>query len=285
MVALTGGPEGEHADPARGPDRRPVGRRRPAGRARDPVRRADRGRPGGAGRAAPAGRVARRHLPPGRRRQHPRGPAQLRPGRERHPAGARAPAAGPGCPRCSPGPGSAPRTIRGSGDIDVHIVTHAQMGRGRGLPRSRGGLTAAAPAGRIRAGRCSCPLLTLVLAALRGQLNLTSDVLILPGRGDRRGPGRRLRARRSWWRWPGRCCSTTTSPRRSTQWTIAEANNALALVVFVAVGLIVSSVVDRAARRTRQAARASAESELLVTTAGSVLRGAAGGRGGAGPGP
>ena len=40
------------------------------------------------------------------------------------------------------GPGFGARTIRGSGDIDVHIVTHGQMGRGRGLlPRSRGGLT------------------------------------------------------------------------------------------------------------------------------------------------
>src|SRR6266852_1699029 len=40
------------------------------------------------------------------------------------------------------GPGFGSRTIRGSGDIDVHIVTHAHMGRGRGLlPRSRGGLT------------------------------------------------------------------------------------------------------------------------------------------------
>ena len=55
--------------------------------------------------------------------------------------------------------------------------------------------------------------------------------------------------------------------------TIAEANNALALVIFVAVGLVVSSLVDGAARRSHQAARASAESELLVTTAGSVLRG------------
>ena len=57
------------------------------------------------------------------------------------------------------------------------------------------------------------------------------------------------------------------------QWTIAEANNALALGIFVAVGLAVSSVVDGAARRSKQAARASAESELLVTAAGSVLRG------------
>src|SRR6202046_2458822 len=38
------------------------------------------------------------------------------------------------------GPGVSNRTIRGSGDIDVHMVTHAQMGRGRGLPRATGGL-------------------------------------------------------------------------------------------------------------------------------------------------
>src|SRR5436190_6233270 len=31
------------------------------------------------------------------------------------------------------GPGIGARTIRGSGDIDVHIVTHSRMGRGRGL--------------------------------------------------------------------------------------------------------------------------------------------------------
>ena len=43
--------------------------------------------------------------------------------------------------------------------------------------------------------------------------------------------------------------------------------------MFVAVAILVSSVVDIAARRSRQAARANAESELLTTTAGSVLRG------------
>ena len=55
--------------------------------------------------------------------------------------------------------------------------------------------------------------------------------------------------------------------------TIQQANNALALAVFVIVGLLVAWVVDIAARRTLQAARANAESELLTTTAGSVLRG------------
>jgi two-component system sensor histidine kinase KdpD len=57
------------------------------------------------------------------------------------------------------------------------------------------------------------------------------------------------------------------------QFTISQANNALAIGVFVVVAILVSSVVDTAARRTRQAARANAESELLTTTAGSVLRG------------
>ena len=55
--------------------------------------------------------------------------------------------------------------------------------------------------------------------------------------------------------------------------TISEPNNALALVVFIVVAALVSSVVDLAARRTRQAARATAESETLATLAGSVLRG------------
>ncbi len=53
--------------------------------------------------------------------------------------------------------------------------------------------------------------------------------------------------------------------------TIADTNNALALLVFVLVAMLVSSVVDLAARRTRQAARAAAESRTLANLAGSVL--------------
>jgi two-component system sensor histidine kinase KdpD len=43
--------------------------------------------------------------------------------------------------------------------------------------------------------------------------------------------------------------------------------------VYVAIAVAVSAVVDMAARRTRQAARASAEASTLATVAGSVLRG------------
>ena len=54
---------------------------------------------------------------------------------------------------------------------------------------------------------------------------------------------------------------------------INEPNNALSLVVFLIVAVVVATVVDYAARRSKQAARASSESDLLVTTAGSILRG------------
>jgi two-component system, OmpR family, sensor histidine kinase KdpD len=170
------------------------------------------------------------------------------------------------------GPGIGARTIRGSGDIDVHIVTHAHMGRGRGLPRSRGGLTMRRQLMGYVLAAALCPLLTLVLASLRGQLNLTSDVLsflvavIVVALVGGFVPAVLVAI-------AGSLLLNYYFTPPLHRWTIAEANNALALGVFVAVALIVSTVVDRAARRTRQAARASAESELLVTTAGSVLRG------------
>ena len=60
------------------------------------------------------------------------------------------------------------------------------------------------------------------------------------------------------------------------KWTIAEHNNIVAIAAFIIVAATVSLVVELAARRTTQAARASAESETLATLAGSVLRGRTG---------
>jgi two-component system, OmpR family, sensor histidine kinase KdpD len=170
------------------------------------------------------------------------------------------------------GPGVSNRTVRESGDIDVHIVTHSYAGRGRGLPQARGGL----PLPRQIIGYALAvalpPLLTLLLANLRGQLNLTTDMLVfLAGVVTVALVGGFI---------PAVLAAVIGSLLLNYyftppvhQWTIAQANNALALIIFVAVGLAVSSVVDTAAKRTKQAARASAESELLRTTAGSVLRG------------
>ena len=57
------------------------------------------------------------------------------------------------------------------------------------------------------------------------------------------------------------------------RFTISEANNALALAVFVLVSVLVAALLDRAERRRRQAVRASSEAELLATVAVSALRG------------
>jgi two-component system sensor histidine kinase KdpD len=170
------------------------------------------------------------------------------------------------------GPGFGQRTIRGSGDIDVHIVTHSHMGRGRGLPRAGGGLTLRRQLAGYLLAVVLAPLLTIVLTSDRGGINLISDVLIylvavivvaLVGGFV-----------------PAVLLAIASSLLLNFyyvppihKFTIAEVNNALALGVFVVVALLVSSVVDIAARRTRQAARAGAESALLATTAGSVLRG------------
>jgi len=170
------------------------------------------------------------------------------------------------------GPGVSMRTMRESGDIDVHMVTHSYVGRGRGLPRAHGGLNRQRQLMGYGLAVVLMPLLTLLLANLRGPLNLTTDMLVfLAGVITVALVGGFI---------PAVVAAVIGSLLLNYyftpplyKFTIAQANNVLALVIFVAVGLVVSSVVDTAARRTKQAARSGAESELLATTAGSVLRG------------
>jgi two-component system, OmpR family, sensor histidine kinase KdpD len=170
------------------------------------------------------------------------------------------------------GPGVSMRTMRESGDIDVHMVTHLYVGRGRALPRARGGLTRQRQLAGYALAVALPPLLTLALANVRGSINLTSDVLIfLAGVIGVALVGGFI---------PALIAAVAASLLLNYyftppiyRFTIADVNNAFALVIFVAVGLAVSSVVDTAARRTKQASRSGAESELLATTAGSVLRG------------
>ena len=170
------------------------------------------------------------------------------------------------------GPGVSLRTIRESGDIDVHIVTHARMGRGRSLPSRRGGL----PLHRKLAGYALAlalsPVLAAVLATMRQHLNLTSDMLVfLVGVIAVALVGGLV---------PAVIAAIAGSVFLNYYFTppihtfiINEPNNVLALAVFLIVAGVVATIVDRAARRHKQAARASAESDLLVTTSGSILRG------------
>jgi two-component system, OmpR family, sensor histidine kinase KdpD len=171
------------------------------------------------------------------------------------------------------GPGVSTRTVRESGDIDVHMVTHSYAGRGRGLPRVHGGLTRQRQLAGYALAIVLMPLLTLLLTNLRTiNLNLTSDVLVfLTGVIAVALVGGFIPAVLA--AIAGSLLLNYYFVPPVHKFTIARANNVLALIIFVVVGLVVSSVVDTAARRTKQAARAGAESELLATTAGSVLRG------------
>jgi two-component system sensor histidine kinase KdpD len=172
------------------------------------------------------------------------------------------------------GPGIGARTIHDSGAIDVHIVTHPHAGTRRWgiLPRYRGGITRGRQLAGFLLAVALAPLLTLALSTNRSGINLTSDVLLF------------LVAVIAVALVGGFLPAVLIAIAGSLllnyyfvapihQFTIAEANNWLALGVFIAVGVAVSWVVDTTARRSKQAARANAESELLVTTAGSILRG------------
>ncbi len=170
------------------------------------------------------------------------------------------------------GPGTSALVTRRSGHIDVHMVSHDYAGRGRALPSVAAGLT---PRRRL-AGLVTAILLlgtlTPLCAALRPDLSLAADVSLFlltviitslvggfyPALGAAVAASLLLNY-------------FFVAPLHT--FTIAEPENILALVIFLLAAVLVSQVVDLAARRSSQAARASAEAETLSTFAGSLLRG------------
>ncbi|WP_433432075.1 DUF4118 domain-containing protein [Nonomuraea sp. CA-141351] len=162
-----------------------------------------------------------------------------------------------------------------SGPIDVHLVTHEEAKKGRGRPdRSRAALTSKRRLAGWAAAAAGLPLLTAALSPLRDVLSLPSQILLflclVIGVALIGGT------------WPALTAAVGgflllnwffTPPLYT--WTIADPENFLALTVFVLVAAAVSSIVDLAARRTREAARARADAEALSTLAGHVLRGEA----------
>ena len=116
------------------------------------------------------------------------------------------------------------------------------------------------------------PLLTIALAPFRDELNLVSDMLlfllltVVVAMVGGLAPALIAAVAGSM------LLNYYFTPPLHTL-TISETNNSLALLVFVLVAALVSSAVDLAARRTRQAARAAAESRTLANLAGSVLVG------------
>ncbi|TLS46624.1 sensor histidine kinase KdpD [Streptomyces montanus] len=175
------------------------------------------------------------------------------------------------------GPGVGATVARDSGpDLDVHLITHDEAGKGRGLPVARG-----ARLGRSRiiagwlVGLVGPVILALLLTGVNADLGLANDMLLFLTLT--------VAAALLGGLYPALASAAFGSLLLNYYFTpplhrlmIADARNIVALVVFVAVAVSVASVVDLAARRTHQAARLRAESEILSFLAGNVLRGETG---------
>ncbi|MEV6377907.1 sensor histidine kinase KdpD [Streptomyces sp. NPDC051773] len=172
------------------------------------------------------------------------------------------------------GPGVGATVARDSGpDLDVHLITHDEAGKGRGLPVARG-----ARLGRARTiwgwsvGTVGPVLLALLLARSEADLGLANDLLLfltltvaaalLGGLLPALAAAVLGSLLLNWF---------FTPPVHTL--SVDDPANIVAIAVFIGVAVAVASVVDLAARRTHQAARLRAESEILSFLAGSVLRG------------
>ncbi|MFD3582901.1 ATP-binding protein [Streptomyces sp. NPDC058683] len=170
------------------------------------------------------------------------------------------------------GPGVGATVARESGpDLDVHIVTHSEAGKGRGLPVARG---ARLGRGRIIAGWLVGLVGPAVLAVLLNTvfLGLANDMLLfltLTVAAALLGGLYPALASAAF----GSLLLNYFYTPPLHRLTIADPKNIVAIVIFFGVALSVASVVDLAARRTHQAARLRAESEILSFLAGNVLRG------------
>ncbi|MEU6308965.1 DUF4118 domain-containing protein, partial [Streptomyces chartreusis] len=173
------------------------------------------------------------------------------------------------------GPGVGATVARESGpDLDVHLITHDEAGKGRGgLPVAR-----SARLGRARimwgwlVGALGPVVLTVLLTHAAPEVGLANDMLLylsltvaaallgglLPALASAVVGSLLL----NWF---------FTPPVHTL--TIADPKNIVALAIFIGVAVSVASVVDLAARHTHQAARLRAESEILSFLAGNVLRG------------
>ncbi|UOQ58428.1 DUF4118 domain-containing protein [Leucobacter allii] len=171
------------------------------------------------------------------------------------------------------GPGIGATVVRESGDIDVHMVNHpASDRRGVGLPPLTGALTRERRLLGLAIAVLGGPALIGVLTLFRSEDSITTDVLsfqllvvVVALVGGL---------------WPALFAAVLSGLTLDFLFIeplytihIHEPHHLLALLLYVVIASLVSVVVDRAARTMRAARRAAAESELIQTIAGSVLRG------------
>lgn len=159
------------------------------------------------------------------------------------------------------GSGVGSRVVRGSGDIDVHMVSHPLGGRGVERTRKR-------DLGRVRvavgfAMAVIVPVLLQLILAAAPSHNIATAVLIqLTGSVAVALVGGL---------WPALLGALWSSilvnyfsiPPTGTL-TISDPQNLLALLVFAGVSSAVAAVVDLSARRSKEAARARSEAATLA---------------------
>ncbi len=162
------------------------------------------------------------------------------------------------------------RVVQESGTIDVHMVTHDEAGRGIRLPT----LQSSIPYARKALGWALSIVLPVVATGagvlLDQVIGLSTDVVLyflatvvvaLVG-----GLGPAVVAAVV----GGLLLNYFLTPPRYS-FTISEFENVITIAAMVTVAVLVALVVDRAARRAQQAARARAEGALLASFARTVL--------------
>jgi two-component system, OmpR family, sensor histidine kinase KdpD len=166
------------------------------------------------------------------------------------------------------------RVVRLSGPIDVHVISQegaAEEEGQRAVPRVRRRVTLS-PRRRVLAWLTAVgglPVLTAVLVPMRSDVALSTILLLylvlvvvvaaLGGVVPAMVSALAAFLVVNW---------LFTPPIHT--WTIAEAENLVALVVFLVVAGVVSAFVSAAARRAAEATRAAAEAETLAGLAGTV---------------
>ncbi|MFD6229366.1 ATP-binding protein [Streptomyces sp. NPDC060232] len=179
------------------------------------------------------------------------------------------------------GPGVGASVARDPGpDLDVHIVTHDEVAKGRGLPLPLA-LPLAPFAARLGRGRSLAGwvvgtvlpvLLCLLLTHTAADLGIANDMLLFLALT--------VAAALLGGLWPALASAAVASLLLNYYFapplhgfTVSDPRDIVAIAVFFGVAVSVASVVDLAARRTHQASRLRAESEILSFLAGRVLRG------------
>ena len=165
------------------------------------------------------------------------------------------------------------RTIASAAGIDVHVIA-APDAEPTGAPLHRRLPLGSLPVERVLSGWAivliGLPLLTIVLNAERGTLSLATDLLVYLGVI--------VAAAAVGGIVPGIVGAVAGSllanwflvPPVHT-FTIGQAENALALAVFVAIAATVSGYVNLAARRALDARRAQADAEALARTTATLI--------------